>query len=132
MSAAMRNILLLLAAAILSLGVSVPARAQYVMDLGNLIAAIQIGDLNDAVEGVHRANRVYVARVSGLAGIRVSGDRLTRVVEQRRGVLRYFRAAIRGAREARKALEIHGHTLDQVIYATFTNDRTATLYVDDR
>jgi hypothetical protein len=128
-----RRALILVAVVLaLALGPWSAARAQYVMALGDLIAAIQIGDLNEAVEGVHRANVVYVARVSELAGIRVSGERLTRVVARRGGVLRYFRAAIRGAQPAQRALEIHGQTLDQVIYATFTNDRTATLYVDDR
>lgn len=126
----MRRLLIAVIVALLTL---VPAaRAQYVMDVVSLIAAIQIGDLNGAVEGVHQANRVYIARVSELAAISLNSDRLGRVVETRKGVLRYFRAAIRGAREAQKALEVHGHTLDQVIYATFTNDRTATLYVDDR
>lgn len=124
--------MLLAAVLMLVLGSSSAARAQYVMDLGSLIAAIQIGDLNEAVEGVHRANVVYVARVSELAGIRVSGERLSRTVARRGGVLRYFRAAIRGAQPAQRALDIHGQTLDQVIYANFTNDRTATLYVDDR
>jgi len=108
------------------------ARAQYVMDLGSLIAAIQVGDLNDAIHGVHEANTVYVARVSQIAGIRVQGERLTRAIERRQRVLWYFRRAIRGARVAMRALEVHGQTIDQVIYATFTNDRTATLYVDDR
>lgn len=108
------------------------ARAQYVMDLGSLIAAIQVGDLNDAIHGVHEANTVYVARVSQIAGIRVQGERLTRAIERRQLVLWYFRRAIRGARVAMRALEVHGQTIDQVIYATFTNDRTAMLYVDDR
>lgn len=128
----MRTILTGLSALILILGLSVAAKAQYVMDLGNLIAAIQVGDLTEAVEGVHRANRVYVARVSELAGISVSGDILTNTIARRQGVLRYFRSAIRGAQEAGRALEIHGESLDDVIYATFTTDRTATLYVDDR
>ena len=128
----MRTILSLLVALVLALGAAPGVRAQYVMDIGNLIAAIQVGDLNDAVEGVHRANRVYVARLSELSGLSTSGDILTRTIVRRQGVLRYFRSAIRGAAEARRALEIHGESLDDVVFATFTNDRTATLYVDDR
>jgi hypothetical protein len=128
----MRRFLLLIAAIVALALPTAGARAQYVMDIGSLIASIQIGDLTATIEGVHAANRIYVARVSELSGIRVSGERLSRVVATRRGVLRYFRAAIRGSREVQKALEVHGQTLDQVIYATFTSDRTATLYVDDR
>lgn len=128
----MRTILAWLTVLVLALGAAPGARAQYVMDLGSLIAAIQIGDLNEAVEGVNRANRVYVARVSEMAGLSMSGELLTRTIDRRTGVLRYFRAAIRGAPEAKKALEVHGHDLDEVIFATYTNDLTATLYVDDR
>lgn len=128
----MRKIQAMLLVLALLLAVPGIARAQYVMDLGSLIAAIQVGDLNDAIHGVHEANTVYVARVSQIAGIRLQGDRLTRAIERRQRVLWYFRRAIRGARVAMRALEVHGQTLDQVIYATFTNDRTATLYVDDR
>lgn len=128
----MRKIQAMLLVLALLLAVPGVARAQYVMDLGSLIAAIQVGDLNDAIHGVHEANTVYVARVSQIAGIRLQGDRLTRAIERRQRVLWYFRRAIRGARVAMRALEVHGQTLDQVIYATFTNDRTATLYVDDR
>ena len=107
-------------------------RAQYVMDIVSLIAAIGVADLTEAVDGVNRANRVYIARVTELAGIRINGDRLTRAIERRQRVLDYFRSAIRGGREARRALEIHGEELEDVIYATFTNDLTATLYVDNR
>lgn len=128
----MRRIQALLLIAALLLAAPGVARAQYVMDLGSLITAIQVGDLNDAIHGVHDANTVYVARVSQIAGIRVQGERLTRAIERRQRVIWYFQRAIRGARVAMKALEVHGQTLEQVIYATFTNDRTATLYVDDR
>lgn len=128
----MRKIHIALIAIALLFAAPGAARAQYVMDLGSLITAIQVGDLNDAIHGVHRANTVYVARVSQIAGIRVQGERLTRAIERRQRVLWYFQRAIRGARVAMRALEVHGQTLDQVIYATFTNDRTATLYVDDR
>jgi hypothetical protein len=128
----MRRFQALLLALAVMLAAPAVARAQYVMDLGSLIAAIQVGDLNDAVEGVHSANSVYVARVSQIAGIRLQGERLTRAIERRQRVIQYFQRAIRGARVAMKALEVHGQTLDQVIYATFTRDRTATLYVDDR
>jgi hypothetical protein len=107
-------------------------RAQYVMDVVSLIGQLQIGDLTGATAGVNDANTIYVARVTDLFGIRQNGERLTRVIAMRRTVLRYFRASIRGAREVKRILAIHGHTIDQVIYATYTNDRTATLYVDDR
>ena len=128
----MRTIAALALALLLALAPVNGARAQFVMDVLSLVAAIQVGDLTGAVEGVSDANRVYVARVTELSGIRQNGRRLTRVIEQRRGVLRYFRYAIQGAREAMKALETHGESLDDVIFATYTNDRTATLYVDDR
>lgn len=128
----MRTIPAILLGLVLAVAPLNAVRAQYVMDVLSLVAALQIGDLNGAVEGVTAANRVYVARVTELSGIKQNGERLTRVVAQRRGVLRYFRYAIRGAPEAMKALEVHGESLDDVIYATYTNDLTATLYVDNR
>ncbi|MDP1729756.1 MAG: hypothetical protein Q8L54_00975 [Devosia sp.] len=109
-----------------------PAQAQYVMDLGSLIAALRIGDFSGDIENLQKANRVYVERVSRLSGIRVSGDRLDGTVAARRRVLRYLHAIIRQVPEAMKALDRHGQTLDQVIFLTTTNDGTAMLYVDDR
>ena len=128
----MRRIAATLLVVLLAAGASGAARAQYVMDLGSLIAALRIGDFAGVVEGVHDANTVYVARVSGLAGIRLSGRTLDRTIAARQGVLRHLRAAIGQAPEAMKALERHGHRLDQVIFVTTTKDRTAMLYVDDR
>jgi hypothetical protein len=128
----MRQLLIVLLAALAFALPPALARAQYVMDSMALIAQLQIGDLGGAVAGVNDANRVYVARLSELQGTRINGARLDRVIAMRARVIRYFQAAIRGAREARKALEVHGQTLEQVVFATFTNDRTATLYVDDR
>lgn len=128
----MRIVTALLLAAVLAVTTTGAGRAQFVMDVVTLITEIQRGDLSGVVEGVHAANTVYVARATGLFGISRNGERLTRVVERRDRVLRYFRSAIRGARNAQRALDIHGLTLDQVIWATYTNDGTATLYVDDR
>jgi hypothetical protein len=128
----MRLLAPFLVAALLALVPIAGARAQYVMDIPTLIGELQIGDLTGAVAGVNDANTIYVARVTDLFGIRQNGERLTKVIKMRRAVLRYFRAAIRGAREVKRLLAIHGQTIDQVIYATYTNDRTATLYVDDR
>ncbi|MHB1104037.1 MAG: hypothetical protein ACYC0C_14935 [Devosia sp.] len=108
------------------------AQAQYVMDLGSLIAALRIGDFSGDVENLGNARRVYVERVSRLSGIRVSGGRLDRTIEARRRVLFYLQATIRQAPEAMKALRVHGESLDDVIFLTTTNDGTATLYVDDR
>jgi hypothetical protein len=107
-------------------------RAQYVMDIPTLIGELMIGDLNGAIAGVNDANVVYVARVTDLFGIKQNGERLSRIIAMRRGVLRYFRSAIKGARQVRRVLEIHGQTIDQVIFATYTKDLTATLYVDNR
>jgi len=107
-------------------------RAQYVMDLGSLIAALRIGDFSGEIDNLNKANRVYVERVSRLSGIRVSGGTLDRTIEARGSVLRYLRAIIRQVPEAMKALDRHGQTLDEVILLTTTNDGTATLYVDDR
>lgn len=116
----------------LSLSGAGEAQAQYVMDLGSLIAALRIGDFSGEVENLGNARGVYVERVSRLSGIGVSGERLDRTIEARRRVLFHLRATIRQAPEAIKALKRHGATLDQVIFLTTTNDGSATLYVDDR
>lgn len=116
----------------LTLSVIGAVRAQYVMDLGSLIAALQVGDFSGDTENLSNARRVYVERVSRLSGIRVGGERLDRVVAMRERVLFHLRAVIRQAPEAMKALERHGEVLDDVIFLTTTNDGTATLYVNDR
>lgn len=121
---------------VLTLGLSLAgatwAQAQYVMDIGSLIIALRIGDFSGDIENLDNARTVYVARVSRLAGIRLSGDRLDRTVEARRRVLFHLQAIVRQSRVAMKALERHGESLDDVIFLTTTNDGTATLYVDDR
>jgi hypothetical protein len=119
-------------AVVLGLAGTGASRAQYVMDLGSLIAALRVGDFSGEVENLSNANRVYVERVSRLSGIKMSGDILDRTIAARGGVLRYLRAIIRQVPEAMKALERHGETLDEVIFLTTTNDGTAMLYVDDR
>lgn len=127
----MRWLRRLVAVAFLGLG-GLPVQAQYVMDLGSLMAALQVADFSGDAERLGSSRRVYVARVSRLAGIRVSGPRLDRLLARRDRVLFYLQASIRQVPEAMKALERHGATLDQVIYLTTTNDGSATLYVDDR
>lgn len=122
----------LVLAVMLSLSGAGRAGAQYVMDLGSLIAALQVGDFSGDVENLNEARRVYVERVSRLSGMRVSGERLDRVIAMRERVLFYLKAIIRQVPEAMKALERHGESLDDVIFLTTTNDGTATLYVDDR
>ena len=116
----------------LTLASPAPVQAQYVMDLGSLIAALRIGDFRDDIENLQKANRVYVERVSRLAGIRISGDRLDRTIAARRRVLGYLHAIIRQVPEAMKALDRHGERLEDVIFLTTTNDGTAMLYVNDR
>lgn len=125
-------ITMLAIAALLGLGGTGVARAQYVMDLGSLIAALRIGDFSGETENLFNARTAYVERVSRLAGIRVSGERLDRTIEARRRVLFHLQALIRQVPAAMKALERHGERLEDVIFLTTTNDGTATLYVDDR
>lgn len=108
------------------------SQAQYVMDLGELIYAITVGDFDDDIERLDSANRVYVERVSRLSGIRISGDALDRAVDRRWRVLAYLQARIRLVPEAMKALRRHNATVDQVIWMTATNDGSASLYIDDR
>lgn len=127
-----KRIVILAAAILLGLGGTSAARAQYVMDLGSLIAALRIGNFSDETENLFNARTIYVERVSRLAGIRLSGERLDRTIEARRRVLFHLRALIRQVPAAMKALERHGERLDDVIFLTTTNDGTATLYVDDR
>lgn len=119
-------------AMLLGLGGAGAARAQYVMDLGNLIVALRIGDFSGETENLFNAQTVYVERISRLAGIRVSGERLDRTIEARRRALFHLRALIRQVPAAMKALERHGERLEDVIFLTTTNDGTAMLYVDDR
>lgn len=111
---------------------AVPARAQFVMDLGNLIAAIRIGDPGDSVEKLGIANSIYVERVSRLSGIRISGDILDAALDSRWRMLSYLRAQVLQVPQAMKALERHGATVEQVIWLTATNDGSASLYIDDR
>jgi hypothetical protein len=108
------------------------AAGQYVMDIGSLIAALRVGDFHGDLERLSGANEVYVARLSQIAGARVSGGTLDKTLATRTRHLAYLRAAVRQTRLAMKALEIHHESLDDVIFITTTNDRTATLYVDDR
>lgn len=129
----LRRLFVMLAAAmLLSLVVTGATRAQYVMDLGSLIAALRVGDFTGETENLFNARRVYVERISRLAGIRVSGEVLSRTIEARQRTLFHLRALIRQVPEAMKALERHGERLEDVIFLTTTNDGTATLYVDDR
>jgi len=95
----------------ISLAGAWPAEAQYVMDLGNLIAALQVGDFSGDVDNLNSARRVYVERISRLSGIRVSGNRLDRTIEMRERVLIHLRAIIRQVPEAMKALERHNERL---------------------
>ncbi len=128
----MRIPMLLVLALVGGLAGLAPARAQYVMDLGNLIAAIQVGDFGDDVERLGDARTVYVEGVARLSGIRITGGILDATLARRGRVLAYLRAQIRLVPQAMKALERHHATLEQVIFLTATNDGTATLYVDDR
>ena len=123
---------LLALAVVMSLGGTGPGQAQYVMDLGSLIAAIRVGDFGDDVEKLGRATTIYVERVSRLSGIRINGEILDNTIDMRQRVLRYLHAQIRQVPQAIKALERHGATVEQVIFLTATNDGSATLYVDDR
>lgn len=106
--------------------------AQYVMDIGNLIAGLQVGDFSGDLENFDRAQVVYVTRLSRIAGVRVSGARLDRTIASRQRVLSYLRAIIGQSRVAMKSLAVHGEELEDVIFLTTTNDGSAMLYVDDR
>jgi hypothetical protein len=129
-----RSVAKLTAAIILALTLSGAgaARAQYVMDLGSLIAALQIADFSGDIENLMNARRVYVERVSRLSGIRVSGARLDRLIARRERVLFHLKAIVRQVPEAMKALERHHENLEDVIFLITTDDGTATLYVNDR
>lgn len=122
----------LILALVLSFAAAAPANAQYVMDLGSLIAALRIGDFSGDIENLGNARRVYVERVSRLSGIRVSGELLDRTIEARQRVISYLQAIIRQVPEAMNSLERHGESLEDVIFLTTTDDGTAMLYVDDR
>jgi hypothetical protein len=119
-------------AVILLLMLPTSAPAQYVMDIGNLIMALRVGDFSGDLENLDHAQTVYVARLSQIAGMRVSGGTLDRTIASRQRVLTYLRAIIRQNKAAMKSLAVHGEDLEDVIYLTTTNDGAATLYVDDR
>lgn len=119
-------------AVILGLASAGASQAQYVMDLGELIYSITIGDFGDDIEKLDRANNVYVERVSRLSGIRISGDTLDRAIDRRWRTLFHLQAHIRQVPAAMKALKRHHATVDQVIWMTATNDGSASLYIDDR
>lgn len=126
----MKRLASLILAALLLMPTS--ASAQYVMDLGNLISALRVGDFSGDLENLDRAQVVYVTRVSRLSGIRIQGDRLDRTVADRQRVLTYLRAIIAQNRVAMRALQVHNESLEDVIFLTTTNDGSAMLYVDDR
>jgi predicted RNA-binding Zn ribbon-like protein len=108
------------------------APAQYVMDLGNLIAALRVGDFSGDIENLDRAQVVYVTRLTRIAGVRVSGRVIDQTIAARERVLNYLRAIIAQNKVAMKALEVHHEQLEDVIFLTTTNDGSAMLYVDDR
>ena len=108
------------------------APAQYVMDIGSLIAALRVGDFSGDIENLDHAQVVYVTRLSQIAGVRVSGRVLDQTIAMRGRVLSYLRAIIRQNRTAMKALDVHHEALEDVIFLTTTNDGSAMLYVDDR
>jgi hypothetical protein len=123
----------LLALAVLLLAVfPTAASAQYVMDIGNLIAALRVGDFSGDMENLDHARTVYVTRLSQIAGVRVSGPTLDRTIAARERVLTYPRAIIGQNRIAMEALEVHHESLEDVIFLTTTNGGSAMLYVDDR
>lgn len=108
------------------------ASGQYVMDLGNLISALRVGDFSGDLENLERAQVVYVTRVSRLSGIRIQGERLDRTIADRQRVLTYLRHIISMNRVAMRALDAHRESLEDVIFLTTTSDGSAMLYVDDR
>ncbi len=111
----------------------VPASAQYVMDLANLVRGIGVADFRSRdIDNLDKAQTVYVTRVSRLSGIKRQGDMLDRAVASSRGSLNYLRAIVRQNRVAMRALKVHKASLADVIFLTTTNDGTAMLYVDDR
>lgn len=126
----MKRIAAILLAALLLLPTAAPA--QYVMDLGNLISALRVGDFSGDLENLDRAQVVYVTRVSRLSGIRIQGGRLDRTIADRERALIYLRHIISQNRVAMRALEVHNENLEDVIFLTTTNDGSAMLYVDDR
>jgi hypothetical protein len=128
----MRNLLLIMAAIALSVVPVGAVRAQLAMDVAALIGVLNVGDTTNLLAGVHAANNVHMARVTTLAGIRPYGDFLSKAVERRGRVIRELRHGMRSIKAVQRALEIHNQTLDQVIWVTVTNDRVATLYVDNR
>ena len=110
----------------------VAASAQYVMDIGNLITGLRVGDFSGDMDNLDHARAVYVTRLSQIAGVRVSTPTLDKALASRERVLRYLRAIIKQNRVAMEALEVHHESLEDVIFLTTTNDGTAMLYVDDR
>lgn len=108
------------------------APAQYVMDIGNLIGLLRVGDFSGDLENLDHAQVVYVTRLSQMSGVRISKPTLDRTIADRERVLTYLRAIIRQNKVAMKALEVHHEALEDVIFLTTTNDGSAMLYVDDR
>ena len=108
------------------------APAQYVMDIGNLIGALRVGDFSGDLENLDHAQVVYVTRLSQMSGVRISAAGLDKTIAARERVLIYLRAIIRQNKVAMKALEVHHEALEDVIFLTTTNDGSAMLYVDDR
>jgi hypothetical protein len=106
--------------------------AQYVMDIGNLISALRVGDFSGDLNNLDQARTVYVTRLTQIAGVRVSGPTLDRTLATRERVLGYLRAIIAQNRVAMKALQVHGESIEDVIFLTTTSDGTAMLYVDNR
>lgn len=126
-----RNLRVLLMAMVLAVS-PVAAQAQATLQLADLIVGLRIADFGDLMEKLYNARHVYVTRITELAGIRLQGDLLTRVVKTRERHLKSLRANVRNSREAMKALERHHESLEDVIFATATNDGGAMLYVDNR
>lgn len=126
----MKRLLAALAVLISMLPAAVPA--QYVMDIGSLIAALRVGDFSGDMENLDHAQVVYVTRLSQMSGVRISAPTLDRAIADRERVLTYLRAIIRQSKVAMKALEVHHEALEDVIFLTTTNDGSAMLYVDDR
>lgn len=109
-----------------------PVSAQYVMDIGSLINALRVGDFSGDLDNLDQARTVYVTRLTQIAGVRVSGPTLDRTLATRERVLGYLRAIIKQNRVAMKALQVHGESLEDVIFLTTTTDGTAMLYVHNR
>lgn len=126
----MKRLLAILAILIATLPGTVSA--QYVMDIGNLIGALRVGDFSGDMENLDQAREVYVTRLSQMSGVRISAPGLDKTIAARERVLTYLRAIIRQSKVAMKALEVHHEALEDVIFLTTTNDGSAMLYVDDR